>query len=459
MTQLKPPQDLDAELALLASVISSERDLDDASPYLRAEDFADPKHSAVYAAIVATDEGGQRVDAVAVLQTLRATQTGFSGDAEFLARLFDSPVLADVGAQARRVNALARQRRLIATLHRLAASGYTATDPDAWIDQVEQVVFEAAERPEFKVDETFEEQLTETLTTIEERRKPDGVKEFWRTSLSDLNRMVHGFRPGMTVIAAPPGVGKTSFILQELCKLAGQEQNGETAAAVMFSIEMPRAQIVERSLAQTASIDSDSIVSGQLGDAEWQSLVTAAGALASKPIHIDDRSTLTVSEMRSATRRAFGKLKRKFPNKKLKLVMVAVDYLQLMSGNNREGRTVEIEGITNGLRQFAKDFGVCLAVLSQLTRDQRKEKRRPMPSDLRGCGSIEQDANAIWFLHNETMERAAKERDPRTTLIVAKNRGGNTGDVDAYFEGKTQTFTGYEQDPNRQEYETSWNEM
>lgn len=445
MTEHRYPQDIDAERAVLSAMLLQSSALDEALTHLTAESWSLQQHQHVFEAILEIDLEGEEPDPVRVKQRLLARGRANAETSPFLLELMTSvPAIASVERQARHIAALAKQRQLLLALERLVATGIQSKEPEQWIDSVEGTVFALTQDTEKSETQLFHEQIHDAIKAISERAKPDGDKGFWETPWVSLNGRLYGWRPGRVyVIAGTPGLGKTSFTLQAAWKLAGTEDGDETLAAVFFSMEMPKEEVAERALSQRSLVPTKAIHLGRLDPQQWSEVTEAGMFLGPRPLIVDDTPELTLVEVRSRTRRAMAKLRRHHHDKKLKLGMIVCDYLQLMKGTG-ETRTLELEGITQGFKTLAKNLGCAVVVLSQLNRGQQKEKhRRPMLSDLRGSGSIEQDADVVVFLHSPTAQQS-KDRDPETIAIVAKSRGGEPGDERLHFNGACQVFTDWD---------------
>lgn len=456
MTEPQLPHDFEAERAVIAAMLGREEAIDEAMAHLVAEDWHEPRHRDVFEAIVELSQLGEQVEPVRVLQAIRAKGRGDIETSGFLVELMGDALIADVEGQAKRLAAIAKQRALLLALKRLVAMGYTA-EPDQWVETVERTVQAVADREIGAASLHFDEQLRGVLDTLAEREKPQGDKGYWATDWTTLNRLVHGWSPGVLyILAATPGIGKTSFALQQAWKLAGQQFGDETLAVVFFSMEMTHTEIVERALSQAALVPNEAMKSGKI-NGYWGELTSAAALIGQRPILIDDTPALSVVDVRSRTRRAMAKLRRKHPTLKLRLAMIVCDHVQLMSGQG-DNRNQQVAGITGGLAKCAKDLGCAVVALSQMNRTQQKDKfRRPVLADLRDSGAIEADANTVVFLYAPDAQKS-EERGPETTAIVAKNRGGRTGDAPLHFKGDCTLFTVPEHSP---EFETgyAWDPM
>lgn len=443
---LPKPHDIDAERAVLAAMLVRPEAIDEALSHVRPEDWFLAKHQAMFEAIVEVDQANDEVNQLRVLQVMRTRNTADAETPAYLTELAYEPLIADIDGQAQRIAALGKARSLLKGLEQLVTIGYRTNAPDEWIDSVERTVAELTDRERQTEQLMVQEQIHSVFETLAEREKPEGNKGYWPTSLSTLNRLIFGWIHSLLyIIAATPGLGKTSFSLQEAWKLAGQQHGDEVLAVVFFSMEMPYGEIVERMLSQAALVPNEAMKRGQL-EGYWHPLTGAASMLGGKPIFIDDTPALSVLEIRSRTRRAMSKMRKKFPGMKLRLAMVVCDHLQLMQGNG-DTRDQQLGGITKGLMKFAKDQQCVVAALSQLNRTQQKEKFRfPVLADLRDSGNIESDANTVIFLHDPDTQKSG-ERGSKTLGVVAKNRGGRTGNASLHFKGECTLFSVPEHDP------------
>lgn len=446
------PHDVEAERAVLAAMLLQPRALDEAMVHLTADSWCLLEHQHAFEAIVALDTDGEEPDTLRVFQRMQAQGRANAETSVFLADLIANvPAVASIERQARIIAALARQRDLLKALEKLVATGLQSKEPEQWVDSVEQTVF-ALTQTERKTDtRVLSQQIRDVFTALNERAKPEGNKGFWPTPWVGLNWKLHGWMPGRVyVIAGTPGLGKTSMMLQAAWKLAGTKHGDETLAVVFLTMEMPEDEVVERSLSQASLVPTTVLRNGNLNEQQWRDVADAGALLAKKPLFVDGTPALTLLDVRSRTRRAMAQLRREHPDLKLKLAMIVCDYLQLMKGPGSH-RTEELEGLTQGSKTLAKNMDCAVAVLSQLNRDQQKDKhRRPQLSDLRGSGSIEQDADTVVFLHSPTAQQS-KERDPETLAIIAKNRGGAPGDAKLHFRADCQVFTDWDTggtDPN-----------
>jgi replicative DNA helicase len=459
-----PPHDLDAEAAVLSAILLSRDALDRVLEILKPEHFYSDANGRIYEAAQALALLATPIDIVAVASFLRDRERlGQIGGPAYLALLADcTPAVAHVGSHARTVYEKWRIRALIATCQRVAAVGYgDYGDPQQFIDGAEQDIYALARTdsrvttaPMRDVLRTAFQQMTEAA---ERGERITGIS----TGYEKLDGKTAGLHAGdLMILAARPGVGKTSFATGMAVNVASprtvpwKDDEGRPIeiqamgyGAAIFSLEMPREQLAVRMVCSEARVDVGRVRQGMLQPDDWRRLTEAASYLSTLPLWIDDSSALSILELRAKVRRIQAEYNREAtatePERKLGLVVV--DYLQLMRG--REGaqsREQEISEISRGLKQLAKELGVPVVALSQLNRavETRSTKdKRPQLSDLRESGAIEADADTIIFIYRD------EYYNPETTnakgvaeLIVAKQRNGPTGKVFTRFTSSCTRF-------------------
>lgn len=445
---LSPPNALESEAAVLAAVVYSRKYLDEVGETLRAEDFFDVRNRWVYEAACQVDAAGEAYDLVTLRERLRQNGRGEEVSAVFLASLDESPIRGNVVEHARKVVETARQREVMGTLQRLHAEGYTSKDSSAYVQRVEERVFDVtSERDLGRPFVPTREAVGAVINQLTERCKPDGNRDFVPTFSRKLNGRIGGYDTGYYhAIAAQPGVGKTSYVLQQTTAVSGTRHGDQRIGSVFFSIEMPRERLLERALCQESGVSGDRMRFGKLGSEHWSAIMGAAERIVQLPIVVDDTPRITVPLMRSKLRRHRSRLHREF-GEDVELKFVVVDYLQLVTGTGGN-RETEVADVSRGLRELAKEFGVAMLVVSAMNREQarggqnagQRVQRRPQMSDLRDSGQIEFDAASVMFLYNETSHLPKHDRSPETTAIFAKHRGGEPIDVLMEFDGAHQVF-------------------
>jgi replicative DNA helicase len=456
-----PPHDLDAEAAVLSAVMLDGSALDKVLEFLRPEHFYSEAHRRIYEACVELKSQSQPVDIVQIGSWLKSRERLQQvGGMAYLTQVLDAaPVVANVAAYGKTIHEKWRVRQLIATCQRLSAQGYVDYgDAQAFIDTAEQSIYEIARQRESSSVEKLLDVMKRTFKQISEASARGERITGISTGFDRYDRVTAGLHDGdLTIIAARPGMGKTSFVLNLAINIArprvyqdefnGQRWEEPGFGAVVFSLEMPREQIANRMLCCEARVDVSKLRSGGQTREDWNRLTQAAADMGRLPVWIDDTPGLNLLELRAKVRRLQAEYDRvdETGKRTQRIGLVVVDYLQLMRG--REGlnsREQEISEISRGLKGLAKELRVPVIALSQLNRavETRSEKsKRPQLSDLRESGAIEQDADNICFIYRDeyynketTTERAVAE------LIVAKQRNGPTGTVKVRFEREYTRF-------------------
>jgi replicative DNA helicase len=457
-----PPHDLEAEKALLSAVMVDPAALDRVLEFLKAEHFYSEAHRRIYEACTEIKQKGQPVDSVQVSSYLRDRERlSQVGGMPYIAQiLLAAPAVANVAAYGRTIYEKWRIRQLILTCQRVAAQGYLDYgEAQQFIDTAEQQVYELARVEGRSSVERLGQVIKASFKALTAAAARGGRITGISSGFSRYDRVTAGLHPGdLTIVAARPGMGKTSFVLNVAVNVAQPsayesasdpnerwEQPGRGVA--VFSLEMPREQLANRMLCSEARVDVGNLRSGNLSPADWCKLTQAASRLSQMPIWIDDSPGLSLLELRAKVRRLQAEHDVYGETGELKTGMglVVVDYLQLMKG--REGassREQEISEISRGLKALAKELKLPVIALSQLNRsvETRSEKgKRPQLSDLRESGAIEQDADNICFIYRDfyynkenTSQRAMAE------LIVAKQRNGPTDTVYVRFDDRYTRF-------------------
>lgn len=438
-----PPQNLDAERSVLGGVILRNDALNDIE-FLSPEDFYDPKHREVFAAIKALEAKSRPMDPVTLEEQLEsAGKLAAVGGLSFLAELANAvPTAENIRHYAEIVRDKAMARRLIATASEIVARGFN--DPGEvkeYLDEAERAIFEVTQRKDRGGPRSVKEVLHEVFRSFDRRFSAEGGVTGVPTGFYELDQMTAGLQPSdLVILAARPSMGKTSLamsIVQNAALDFGYP-------AIVFSLEMGATQLAERMLCSEARIDSSALRRGQLQRQDMANLTVAADRISKAPILIDDTPSPTVNELRARCRR-WRSQEELFRDKPFGLVMI--DYLQLMKGSGSSknaNREQEISEISRGLKALAKEIHCPVLALSQLSRkcDDRTDKR-PMLSDLRESGAIEQDADMIMFIYRE--EAYAKEKTPEdkkgiAEVIIGKQRNGPIGTIEMSFIGKFTRF-------------------
>jgi replicative DNA helicase len=412
-----PPQDLVAEQSVLGGMLLSKDAIADVVEILKERDFYRPAHELIYDAILDLYGKGEPADPVTVVAELtKRGDIARAGGAPYLHTLISSvPTAANAGYYAKIVRDCAIMRRLVEAGTKIVQLGYTAEgEVDDVVDQAQAEVYEVTQRRASEDYIQLAQLLPDALDEIEAIAtgvRDEGIK----SGFKDLDALTNGFHAGnMIVLAARPAVGKSTLGL-DIARHASIH-NGD--ASVIFSLEMSRSEITMRMLSAEARVGLNNIRSGALSDDEWGRLAKRMGEISDAPLFIDDSPNLSLMEIRAKARR----LKQRH-----NLKLIVIDYLQLMSsGKKVESRQQEVSEFSRNLKLLAKELEVPVIAISQLNRspEQRADKK-PMLSDLRESGSIEQDADMVILLHRDDLYEGSS-RSGEADLIVAKHRNGPT---------------------------------
>ncbi len=436
------PADVEAEKAVLAACMLSPDVCDEAIVSLRSENFFRPGHRTIFASIVEMVREGLNPDVISLADKLSA-----KGDLELAGgRVYLTDLNANTFAltnwrkHMEIVKRTSIQRELIKAAAQINALAYDAPeDLNEVVDEAEQTLFKVTEKRVSSSFQSMESLVTEAFEELkkisQQRDKMIGVP----TGFNDVDDLFHGFRPGdLVILAARPGVGKTSFALN----LAVNAAKRGTAVA-FFSLEMSASQLTQRILCAEALVSLNKVRSGKIAEGAWGAIVDASNRLAQVEMYIDDTPGLSIMEARAKARR---ELRHIVGTEKKGLIVI--DYLQLMQPPTvrRDGnRAVEVGEISRGLKVLAKEMGMPVIALSQLNRSvEMRGKKRPMLADLRESGSIEQDADIVMFIDRSMSEEEAEDNDRpdlnQAELQVAKHRNGPTRDITLSFSAEFTKF-------------------
>ena len=427
------PHDDVAEQSVLGGMLLSKDAIADVVESLRASDFYKPAHETIYEAILSLYGHGSPADAITVADELKKRgELTRVGGASYIHTLIASvPTAANAQYYAEIVKEHAIMRRLIEAGTKIAQLGYAnETEVDTLVDQAQAEIYAVTDGNAKEDYVSFSEALEETINEIDANsNRPDGVYGV-PTDFIEFDELTGGLHGGqMIVIAARPGVGKSTLALDIARSAAIHHQ----MTTVFFSLEMSRTELAMRILSAEGKISMGRLKKGDLDTEGWTNLATLQGRIDSAPLFIDDSPNMTLMEIRAKCRRL------KQCND---LKLVVLDYLQLMSsGKKVESRQQEVSEFSRSLKLLAKELDVPVIALSQLNRgsEQRTDKR-PMVSDLRESGSIEQDADMVILLHREDMYNPDSERVGEADMIIAKHRGGPTRTIPLAFSGKYSRF-------------------
>ncbi len=400
---------------------------------LRGGDFYKPAHQTIYEAILDLYGRGEPADAITLSAELtKRGELGRVGGAPYLHTLISSvPTAANAGYYARIVSERAILRRLVEAGTRITQMGYADTgEVDEVVDRAQAEIYAVTERRTSEDYAPLAEIMEGTLDEIEAIGSRGGTMVGVPTGFTDLDGLTNGLHPGqLVVVAARPGLGKSTLALD----FARSASIKSGLTSVIFSLEMTRNEITMRLLSAEARVGLHHMRTGSLGDDDWTKLARKMSEVASAPLFIDDSPNMTMMEIRAKCRR----LKQRHD-----LKLVVVDYLQLMSSGKRvESRQQEVAEFSRALKLLAKELEVPVVALSQLNRgpEQRTDKK-PMLSDLRESGSIEQDSDMVILLHREDAYERESPRAGEADFIVAKHRNGPTATITVAFQGHYSRF-------------------
>jgi len=426
------PHSEESERAVLAGILLDPKRLPAVSERLTAEDFYSERHRALYTVMIELQLGGTEIDLRTVQASLEQQKRLESvGGVAYLASLdLDLPDLARLDTYVELIKERSVRRRLIdacGEITRVSLDG--GVEAAQALDQAERVVLELGEEAIRRGFVSLQEVFHTTLAELED--KPDKVMAGVPTGYIDLDKMTLGLHPGnLVILAARPGVGKTSLALN----IAQHAALREDKSVGIFSLEMSREELALRILAAEGNVEFHRLRSGHLSQTHWSRLLKTVKTMADKRLYIDDSANPSLLEVASKTRRLKAEKG---------LDLMVIDYLQLMeAGGKYENRNLEISAITRHFKMLAKELKIPILCLSQLSRrpEQRGKDHRPQLSDLRESGSIEQDADLVMFIYRDDMYNDESEHPGEAELILSKHRNGQTGTVNLVFLGEMTKF-------------------
>ena len=450
------PRDIDAEKAVLGAVFLSKDALADAMEYLEPRDFYRKAHQIIFQKMVDLNDEDQPIDVVTIRSALdKDNQTENIGGVAYIAELATSvPTAANAGYYAKIVEGKSMLRRLISTATNIITQANNGDDDvPSLLDSAERQIMDVSERRNRSGFREIKDVLNETLSDIDRLSQQSEDITGLPTGYREFDKMTAGLQPdNLIILAARPAVGKTAFALN----IAQNVATSTDTSVAIFSLEMSAESLVNRMLCAEGSINANHLRTGQLDEGEWQNLIVAMGALSNTSIFIDDTPGIKMAEIRAKCRR--------LAKEKGNLGLVVIDYLQLIEGSNKESRQQEVSEISRQLKKLAKELSVPILALSQLSRgvEQRQDKR-PVLSDIRESGSIEQDADIVAFLYRDDYyergeSKSEEDGDDQDSLnqdvgevelIIEKNRAGARGTVKLLFIKSYNKFSNisYAQEP------------
>lgn len=456
MTDNLPPQNIEAEQAVLGAIFLNTDALADAMEYVEADDFYRRAHQILFQAMVNLNNDGEAIDVLTVQNYLTTNnQLDDVGGVAYIAELATSvPTAANAGYYAKIVEGKSMLRRLISTATNIITQANNGDDDvPSLLDSAERQIMDVSERRNRSGFREIKDVLNETLSDIDRLSQQSEDITGLPTGYREFDKMTAGLQPdNLIILAARPAVGKTAFALN----IAQNVATSTDTSVAIFSLEMSAESLVNRMLCAEGSINANHLRIGQLDEGEWQNLIVAMGALSNTSIFIDDTPGIKMAEIRAKCRR--------LAKEKGNLGLVVIDYLQLIEGSNKESRQQEVSEISRQLKKLAKELSVPILALSQLSRgvEQRQDKR-PVLSDIRESGSIEQDADIVAFLYRDDYyergeSKSEEDGDDQDSLnqdvgevelIIEKNRAGARGTVKLLFIKSYNKFSNisYAQEP------------
>lgn len=429
-----PPHNHEAEQSVLGAIFLDPQALITASEILVPEDFYRIAHQKIFQTMLDLSDKGNAIDVVTVTEELSARkELEDVGGLSYLMELANAvPTAANVSYYAKIVEEKSILRRLIRTATKIVEESFTREDEvEELLSEAEKRIMEVANRKNAGDFKHVKDVLVETYDKIEQLQNRSGDVTGIPTGFMDLDRMTAGFqRNDLIIVAARPSVGKTAFALNIAQNVAVKAREN----VAIFSLEMGAEQLVMRMLCAEGNIDAQVLRTGALTAEDWSKLTIAMGTLSNAGIYIDDTPGIRVNEIRAKCRRLA---------QEKGLGMVVIDYLQLIQGSGRRGenRQQEVSEISRSLKALARELHVPVIALSQLSRgvEQRQDKR-PMMSDIRESGSIEQDADIVAFLYRDDYYDKETENKNMIEIIIAKQRNGPTGTVTLAFKKEFNKF-------------------
>lgn len=456
MTDNLPPQNIEAEQAVLGAIFLNTDALADAMEYVEADDFYRRAHQILFQAMVNLNNDGEAIDVLTVQNYLTTNnQLDDVGGVAYIAELATSvPTAANAEYYAKIVEEKSMLRRLISTATNIITQANNGDDDvPSLLDSAERQIMDVSERRNRSGFREIKDVLNETLSDIDRLSQQSEDITGLPTGYREFDKMTAGLQPdNLIILAARPAVGKTAFALN----IAQNVATSTDTSVAIFSLEMSAESLVNRMLCAEGSINANHLRTGQLDEGEWQNLIVAMGALSNTSIFIDDTPGIKMAEIRAKCRR--------LAKEKGNLGLVVIDYLQLIEGSNKESRQQEVSEISRQLKKLAKELSVPILALSQLSRgvEQRQDKR-PVLSDIRESGSIEQDADIVAFLYRDDYyergeSKSEEDGDDQDSLnqdvgevelIIEKNRAGARGTVKLLFIKSYNKFSNisYAQEP------------
>ena len=425
-----PPQDINAEKSLLGAILISDKVLPEILAIIKPNDFYDDKHKIIFAAMSDLYDRHMPIDLVTLTSELRSQKKlNDVGKAQYLTDLSTYvPTASHAKAYAEIVERMSTRRRLIDAGSQIVEKAFNDdADVTDLIGSAEKELFEVSDKTVKSEYVPMEDLLADALDRIEELHKNKGALRGLKTGFRDLDKMTAGFQKGdLIIVGARPAMGKTTFAQNLTYNIASMNGKG----VLFFSMEMASNEIIDRMISDVSGVNNWNIRTGNFTDEEYTKIADAMDELSELPIYIDDSSSMTINELRNKARRAMHDHN---------IGIIIIDYLQLIQGSDRYkgNRVQEVTEISRGLKILARELDVPVVALAQLSRNVTgRDNPRPLLSDLRESGSIEQDADLVLFLHRPDYYKQNDdnyEETHITELLIAKHRHGAIGKVELYF--------------------------
>lgn len=441
-----PPQNIEAEQAVLCAMLIDKEAIARVTEILNGDDFYREAHRVIFNVMAELYGKNEAVDLITVTDALkRDNKLEDVGGIAYVTALANAvPTAANVKYHADIVAEKSVLRQLVRVSTEIAAMGYDADEEvNVLIDKAESRILEISNRKKKSDFTPISDVLMESVQGIEKLLNNKGGLTGIPTGFVDLDKLTSGLHPSdFIILAARPSMGKTAFalnVVQNVALRAHKKVGGSPRSVAFFSLEMSKEQLVNRMLCAEANIDSQRLRIGEMADKDWDSLWGACDSMSKAKIFIDDTPGITAMEMRSRARR----LKAEHG-----LDLIVVDYLQLMQGSGKRNvsgdRQQEVSEISRSLKALARELDVPVIALSQLSRGvEARQVKRPMLSDLRESGSLEQDADIVAFLYREDYYNPETENKNITELIIAKHRNGPVDTVNLFFHKQFTKFVGF----------------
>ena len=429
-----PPHDAEAEQAILGSMLTDQDAVVDSIEVLKPEDFYREDNKYIYQAMCNLYNKAEPIDIITVKDELTSMQKFEAvGGIEYLALLPDKvPLVANADKYIKIVQEKSILRQLIKTAGEIESLGYEQTEEiDNIMDQAEKKIFDIMQGKNQKGYTPIKDVLIETFADLEKLYNQKEPITGIPTGFADLDYKTAGLHDSdLILVAARPAMGKSAFALN----IATNAAINAKKPVIIFNLEMSKSQLVNRMLCSEAMVDSNKIRTGKIDEEDWIKLATALGPLSEAPIYIDDTPGISIAEIRAKCRKL--KLEKN-------IGLIVIDYLQLIQGSGKRNasREQEISEISRSLKILAKELDVPVIALSQLSRAaEARQDHRPMLSDLRESGAIEQDADIVMFLYRDDYYNPDSEKKNIAEVILAKHRAGSTGTIELLWMGNYTKF-------------------